>query len=57
MSAADRPAEVGHFMPAPPPGQAAPVANDLFVDRQGIVYLTDRRKGGLYVLEYTGQLG
>lgn len=56
VSDADRPTEVGHFMPEPPPGQEAPAANDLFIDPQGIIYLTDRRKGGLYVLEYTGPL-
>jgi len=28
--------------------------NDLYVDTDGLIYVTDRIKGGLYVLEYTG---
>lgn len=51
-----RPAEVGHFVPPPPPGQKAPQFNDVFVDADGLIYVTDRITGGLYVLEYTGDL-
>jgi hypothetical protein len=50
----DRPVEVGHFVPPPPPGQKAPLINDLFVDSDNLVYFTDRRGGGMYVVEYTG---
>ncbi len=49
-----RPTEVGHFVPPPPPGQEAPQINDVFVDADGLVYLTDRLRGGLYVVEFTG---
>lgn len=28
--------------------------HDLYVDADGLVYMTDRGAGGLYVLEYTG---
>ena len=49
-----RPTEVGYFVPPPPPGQAAPQINDLFVDEQRHIYLTDRYHGGLYVVEYEG---
>lgn len=49
-----RPEEVGYFIPPPPEGQEAPMFNDLFVDTDGLIYITDRIRGGLYVLEYTG---
>ena len=49
-----RPEEVGFFIPPPPEGQQAPMFNDLFVDSDGLIYVTDRIKGGLYILEYTG---
>lgn len=49
-----RPEEVGYFIPPPPEGQEAPMFNDLFVDVDGLVYVTDRIRGGLYILEYTG---
>jgi hypothetical protein len=46
-----RPEEVAHFVPPTPPGQDAPQCNDLWVDADGLVYVTDRISGGLYVLE------
>jgi hypothetical protein len=46
-----RPEEVAHFVPPTPPGQDAPQCNDLWVDAHGLVYVTDRISGGLYVLE------
>ncbi len=49
-----RPEEVGFFIPPPPAGQKAPMFNDLYVDRDGLIYVTDRITGGLYVLEYSG---
>ena len=49
-----RPEEVGFFTPPPPEGQKAPMFNDLYVDTDGLIYVTDRIKGGLYILEYTG---
>jgi hypothetical protein len=45
------PREVAHWVPEPPAGQAAPQLNDLFVDSDGLVWVTDRYSGGLYVLE------
>ena len=54
ISNADRPEEVGYFVPPTPPGQEAPQINDLFVDTDGLIYLTDRFNGGMYVVEYTG---
>jgi len=54
ISNADRPEEVGYFLPPTPPGEPAIQINDLFVDTNNLVYVTDRRSGGLYVVEYTG---
>jgi len=50
----DRPEEVGHFVPPAPEGQVAPQLNDVYVDKDGLVYTTDRRTGGIYIFEYTG---
>jgi len=49
-----RPEEVGFFIPPAPEGQKAPMFNDLYVDADGLIYVTDRMTGGLYILEYTG---
>jgi hypothetical protein len=38
-------------VPEPPPGQPVPQVNDLFVDAAGLVWVTDRIGGGLYVLQ------
>lgn len=45
------PREVASFVPATPPGQAVAQSNDLFVDTDGYVWMTDRVGGGLVVLE------
>jgi hypothetical protein len=45
-----RPAEVAHWVPGPPDGQPVPQINDLFVDEGGLLWVTDRIGGGLYVL-------
>jgi hypothetical protein len=52
-----RPREVAHFVPEPPRGQPAPQLNDLFVDANGLVWVTDRVGGGLFVLEPEPALG
>jgi hypothetical protein len=46
-----QPRVAAHWQPEPPPGQAAPQTNDVFVDDEGYVWLTDRLTGGLYVLD------
>jgi hypothetical protein len=51
-----RPREIAHWISQTPPGQAAPQANDLFVDRDGLIWVTDRTRGGLFVLEPEGEL-
>ena len=45
------PVEVAHWIPKPPPGQQVAQINDLFVDAAGLIWVTDRIGGGLYVLE------
>jgi hypothetical protein len=45
------PVEIGHWVPQPPPGQAEPQSNDLFVEAGGRVWVTDRLSGGVYALE------
>ncbi|MCC7104393.1 MAG: hypothetical protein IT307_04555 [Chloroflexi bacterium] len=57
----ERPEEAGFFLPPPParmvdprPGKAvAPSSQDVLVDKDGVIYLTDYNCG-LWVLEYTG---
>lgn len=46
-----RPAEVAHWVPAPPAGQRAVQLNDLLVEAGGLIWVTDRVRGGLYVVE------
>jgi hypothetical protein len=45
------PVEVAHWVPRPPAGQPAAQINDLFVDSGGLIWVTDRIAGGLYVLQ------
>lgn len=46
--------EVAHFMPPAPEGQPAIQLNDVFVNADGIVYVSDRLRGGVYILEFVG---
>ncbi|MBV9169325.1 MAG: hypothetical protein JOZ81_04495 [Chloroflexi bacterium] len=48
------PREVAYYVPEAPPGRASIQLNDLVVDANGLVYVTDRFTGGLYILERTG---
>ena len=50
---AARPVEIAWYVPDAPPGQPAIQLNDVLVDADGLVYVTDRNAGGLYVLELT----
>lgn len=47
------PREIASFVPEPPSGQAAIQLNDVLVDRDGTVFVTDRVRGGLYILKGT----
>jgi hypothetical protein len=51
-----RPAEKGHYIPAPARGEGFAESNDLFLDERGLIYLIDRVRG-LHILRYTGRKG
>jgi len=46
-----QPVEVASWVPDAPPGQAVGQSNDLFVDEDCRIWVTDRIGGGLSVLE------
>ena len=46
-----RPEEVAYFVPEIPEGAPSNGINDVYVDENGIMYVVDRLKGGLYILE------
>jgi hypothetical protein len=56
-----RPEEIAYFVPPPPrrmfdtrPGRARVIQScNVFVDREGLMYVTDYN-AGLYILEYKG---
>lgn len=48
---AARPMEVASFVPAPPPAQKAIQINDVFVDTDHLIHITDRVSGGVFILE------
>jgi hypothetical protein len=48
---ATRPVEIAWYVPDPPPGQPSIQLNDVLVGADGLVYVTDRVAGGLYILE------
>jgi hypothetical protein len=47
------PREVGHFIPEPVAGKAAPQSNDVVLDERGLIYIVDRMNG-FDVLEFSG---
>ena len=48
-----RPEEVAYFVPPVPEGAPSNGINDVYVDENAIMYVVDRLKGGLYILELT----
>ncbi|MCU1546882.1 MAG: hypothetical protein JWP30_1982 [Homoserinimonas sp.] len=52
----ENPREVAHWVSATPPGSAAPQSNDLFVDSDGIIWVTDRGTGGVFALQPDDEL-
>ena len=48
-----QPEEVAYFVPPVPEGAPSNGINDVYVDENGIMYVVDRLKGGLYILELT----
>jgi hypothetical protein len=47
------PREIGHFIPEPVAGKAAPQSNDVALDARGLIYVVDRHVG-FDVLEFEG---
>lgn len=47
----EHPVEVAHWVADPAPGQPETQANDVFVDVDGLIWVTDRAGGGVAVLE------
>jgi hypothetical protein len=56
LAEAQRPVELAHYIPELPEGQLDIQINDVFVDDGGLVYITDRVDGGVYILEPDGDL-
>jgi hypothetical protein len=56
ISRPDEPHEIAHWLPEAPPGQEAPQINDVYVQADGLIFVTDRISGGLYVLQPEGSL-
>ena len=54
ISDATRPTEVAYIVPEAPPGRASIQLNDLTATPDGLIYVTDRYAGGLYIFERTG---
>ena len=48
-----QPVEIASYVPEAPPGQAAIQFNDVLVSEDGLIFVTDRVRGGLYVLRGT----
>jgi len=44
------PAEIAWYVPEPPAGQPAIQLNDVLVGADGLIFVTDRVRGGLYIL-------
>ncbi|HKW78670.1 MAG TPA: hypothetical protein VJQ09_06170 [Candidatus Limnocylindria bacterium] len=44
--------EIGHYVPEAPPGQPAIQFNDVLVSDDRLIFVTDRVRGGLYVLRH-----
>jgi hypothetical protein len=46
------PVEVAHIVPDPPPGREAIQLNDVTATPDGLIYVTDRHRGGLYIVRH-----
>lgn len=47
------PKEIAYYIPRPPRGQPAIQTNDVFVAKNGLIYISDRVDGGVDILELT----
>jgi hypothetical protein len=54
ISNASQPREIAHFVPEAPPNRSSIQFNDVLVTADGLVYVSDRFTGGLYIVERTG---
>ncbi|MBI4488220.1 MAG: hypothetical protein HY694_03985 [Deltaproteobacteria bacterium] len=52
-----RPEEIGYYVPAPPLGAKEQFVqtDDVYVDTEGYIYLSDRLHGGLWIVQFTGR--
>ncbi len=48
----EQPREMAFFIPDPPPGKPTAQIDDVAVDEEGRIYLTDRAGGGLHIVEW-----
>jgi hypothetical protein len=53
ISTPSEPKEIAYFVPEAPAGRSSIQFNDVLVAADGLVYVTDRFKGGLYIVERT----
>jgi hypothetical protein len=53
ISDPEAPKEIAYYMPQTPAGQKAIQTNDVFVDADGLIYISDRVGGGVDILELT----
>jgi hypothetical protein len=49
----ENPREVAYYIPQCPEGQKTPQTNSVFVAENGLIYISDRRNGGVDILEMT----
>ena len=45
--------EIASFLPAAPPGQKTAQLNDVYVSKDGLIFVSDRLAGGVYILRLT----
>jgi len=45
-----QPQEIASYVPEPPAGQRAIQLNDVLASADGLIFVTDRLRGGLYIL-------
>lgn len=56
ISRPNEPREIAHWIPETPEHQEAVQINDVYVQEDGLIFVTDRISGGLYVLAPDGSL-
>jgi hypothetical protein len=56
ISDEERPVEIAHWVPQAAPDREATQINDLYVDDEGLIYVTDRVGGGLFILRPDDEL-